>query len=622
MKGLVIGDLSLPRESITATLVVYGGKGMGKTNLGNVLVEEWQKQGDRWCVLDPMGVWWGLRHSADGKGPGIECVILGGAHGDIPIEPTGGAIIADLVIDEQVNTIIDFSRKHNGQMWTISEKIRFVTDYTYRLFQRQGELVEGRRREPMMQILDEAARYIPQVIPSGAIDLAKCVAAWEQVCEEGRNIGLGVTFLTQRSARMNKSVSELADVMFAFRTIGPNSLSAVMDWLGEHVEKGHVRELAAQVRELEVGQALVVSPGWLKLEKIAKIRARETFDSSATPKPGQRARRVTGKAAKPDLEKYHQRMAETIEKVKADDPKTLRAQIVALQKEIREKPSVQVIAGKPTVPMGVSQWLQYGHQYGYAKFFEEKTRKEAQQIFNGANKGVKKLQDALRDIAARTEVYKSVPLFGWPVNESNEASVIKPAGNSRDISPLVTPDMSGYAKLSQAKEVLPPREISMEATTGPEQRILDAIAWANSIGIKQPNGSIIAFLAGYTNPRSTGYTNPRAALSVKGLVSYPAPGTVVLTHMGNNVANFPEAVPTEQELHARILERLTRPQSRILKILIDKRGEPILNMDLSVAAGYTNDKSTGYTNPRADLRSYGLIEYTDEGVVAAPLLFL
>jgi hypothetical protein len=56
-----------------------------------------------------------MRHSADGKGPGIECVILGGTHGDIPIEPTGGATVADLVIDESANTIIDFSRKPNGQ---------------------------------------------------------------------------------------------------------------------------------------------------------------------------------------------------------------------------------------------------------------------------------------------------------------------------------------------------------------------------------------------------------------------------------------------------------------------------------------------------------------------------
>src|SRR6266508_3082010 len=148
---------------------------MGKTNLGSVLVEELTKAGLRWCALDPMGVWYGLRHSADGKGPGIEHVVLGGPHADLPILPTGGAVVADFVVDETVNLVIDFSRKPSGEMWSIGEKVRFVTDYALRLFQRQGELVDGRRRPPLLQLLDEAARYVPQLIPSGNPELARSV---------------------------------------------------------------------------------------------------------------------------------------------------------------------------------------------------------------------------------------------------------------------------------------------------------------------------------------------------------------------------------------------------------------------------------------------------------------
>lgn len=328
-------DLSLPTDVVTSTTAVFGGKGMGKTNFGSVLVEEVSKAGLRWSLLDPMGVAWGLRHAKDGKGPGIECVILGGPHGDIPIEPTGGAVAADLVVDETANVIIDFSRHVDGKMWSNGERIRFVTDYAKRLFERQGSLVAGRRREPLLQIIDEAARYIPQTIPAGdRLGLAFCVGAWEQICEEGRNIGLGVVFLTQRSARIAKSVTELADVMFAFRTIGPNSLNAVLDWLGEHVDKSKAKELSARVRSLDVGEALVVSPGWLKTDGVVvKIRERETFDSSATPKAGQKAVRVTGAAAKPDLAAYQARMAETIERVKLDDPKFLRAELDRVKKE-------------------------------------------------------------------------------------------------------------------------------------------------------------------------------------------------------------------------------------------------------------------------------------------------
>ena len=53
--------------------------------------------------------------------------------------------------------------------------------------------------------------------------------------------------------------------MLAFRTVGPNSINAVMDWLGEHIPRDQVKTMIEQVRALPVGSALAVSPhGWLK----------------------------------------------------------------------------------------------------------------------------------------------------------------------------------------------------------------------------------------------------------------------------------------------------------------------------------------------------------------------
>lgn len=324
----ISGDLSLPSDTVTSTIVVYGGKGMGKTNFGSVLVEELVAAKDRLSVIDPMGVWWGLRHSADGKGPGIEVLILGGIHGDIPIEPTAGAVVADLVVDEDANVVVDISRWPNGMMWSIGERVRFVTDYMKRIYQRQGE-----KRRPLMQVLDEAARFAPQTIRKGDEEVAACMGAVAVLVEEGRNVGIGCTLLTQRSARLNKDVAELADCMIAFRTPGPNSRRAVLDWLGENVEKERLKDLDQKVRSLPRGHSLVVSPGWLAIEDIVKIRMRKTFDSSATPKSG-KERRASGSGAKPNLAKYQARMAETIERIKADDPKELRKQIAALKADL------------------------------------------------------------------------------------------------------------------------------------------------------------------------------------------------------------------------------------------------------------------------------------------------
>lgn len=204
-------EFSFPEDAVTSTILTYGGKGMGKSNSGAVFLEELSKNSLRWSALDPMGVLWGLRYSADGKGSGIECLILGGPHGDIPIEPTGGAVVADLVVNESVNVIIDFSRKRTGEMWGVGERIRFVNDYGKRLYQLQGSLIDGKRREPIFQLIDEAARFMPQTIRQGEVDAAKCLSTWSTIVEEGRNVGIGVGLLTQRSARLNKDVAELAD---------------------------------------------------------------------------------------------------------------------------------------------------------------------------------------------------------------------------------------------------------------------------------------------------------------------------------------------------------------------------------------------------------------------------
>lgn len=353
---LRIGDLVLPPDTVTSTLIAFGGKGSGKTVFGAVLAEELSSAGLRWAWLDPLGVGYGLRYAENGSGKGVECLILGGAHGDIPISPDAGAAVADIVVEEPGNVLVDFSRKPSGEMWGIGEKIRFATAYARRLFQRQGDLVGGKRREPLMQFLDEGARYIPQVVPAGNPGLAESVSAWQQLVEEGRNVGIGVCILTQRSARISKDVAELADAMFAFRTVGPRSLDAVLDWLGDHVEKGRVKELSAEVRKLPRGSALVVSPGWLEVEKVVAIRMRRTFDSSATPKPGERPRHVRGDGAKPNIERIRAKMTEIIERAKQDDPKALRAELALLKKELERaksaKPAATPVKDAPAPKLG------------------------------------------------------------------------------------------------------------------------------------------------------------------------------------------------------------------------------------------------------------------------------
>lgn len=602
MKQLKVSqDLTLPTDTVTSTLIVYGGKGMGKTNLGSVLMEELDAADLRFAIVDPVGVWWGLRHGVDGEGRGIEVLILGGIHGDIPIEPTGGAVVADLVVDEDVNVLIDISRRPDGTMWSIGERIRFVTDYAKRLYQRQGE-----RRRPIMQVIDEAARFIPQTVRKGEEYVAACMGAIATLVEEGRNVGIGVTLITQRSARLNKDVAELADMMIAFRTVGPNSRRAVLDWLGEHVEKERHRELGDRVRKLGVGSALVVSPGWLEYEGVVAFRARRTFDSSKTPRPGEQVR-ASGPGAKPDLAKYQSRMAETIDRAKADDPKELRKKLAAAEKENAALRRATGTAEAQSTPGDIAQLKRELRAEWEPLVKERDVRiREMEAVHVRLGRAVEKIQAALSDIAS--ELGKDLPKLPAlpPIDHTRHAAAAAP--RPAQIRPSTPPRTSG----GNGKA---------EGVTGAQQRILDALAWLASIGLDAPAKNVVAWMAG-ASPTSSGFANNMGSLRSAGLIEYPRGGAVALTEAGWMYAHAPEAPLTPEEMQRYIMAKVSTPQQRILEVLIREYPKALAKDDLATAAE-ASPTSSGFANNLGSLRSLGLIDYPERGHVAAqPVLFL
>jgi hypothetical protein len=156
--------------------------------------------------------------------------------------------------------------------------------------------------------------------------------------------------------------------------------------------------------------------------------------------------------------------------------------------------------------------------------------------------------------------------------------------------------------------------------SGPEQRVLNALAWCESIGQTNPPNELVAFLSGYSHFRSTGYTNPRGYLKAKGLLDY-SNGAVQLTEAGRGLAQTPSAPLTTEALHEAVLAKLDGPEKKLLKPLLEKYPDGISNNDLCSIAGYMHERSTGYTNPRGRLKSFGLIEYEAGEVKARSILF-
>lgn len=592
LRHLHVSDkLTFPPDAQTSSFVVLGGKGMGKTNFGSVFCEELAYSGLRFSYIDPMGVAYGLRHSADGKSPGVELLILGGTHGDIPIEPTGGAVVADLVVDESVSVLIDISRHPDGTMWAITDRIRFVRDYCRQLYKRNGE-----KRRPLMQFIDEAARFAPQTIRHGEGDLAACMGAVAVLVEEGRNVGVGVCLLTQRSARLNKDVAELADCMVAFRTVGPNSMSAVLDWLGEHVEKPRLKELSVGLRALPRGTALVVSPGWLEFEGVVPMRARQTFDSSATPKPGEKAACTSGPGAKPDLDVYLARMRETVERAKENDPKALKAEVarlrVALQKAMKTTVTTVETKEVPVVPKELVERMVRVDGW----FFNFRD------AFDRLPSAVKRLTEEFEQMEALMKSEKFTRLR--PVPEVKVES-----GRWSSAAPSFPSDRTRAKDAERRLSPAPDMDVTLSSG---ERKILTALA-------QYPAGrtrSQVAILTGYA-VSGGGFCNYLSKLRTSGLIAGTDP--VKVTTVGLTTLGDFDALPTGTALLKHWLDQLGKAEGSVLVILANNYPGALTKEQVAEATGYSADGG-GFNNALSRLRTLELIEGRSE-LRAAEALF-
>src|SRR3954451_22950311 len=110
MTGLQIAPgLTFPVDAVTENFAILAVKRDGKSNAAVVMAEEMYDAGVPWVAIDPKGDWWGVRAAGDGQAPGLSVLVFGGLHGDVPLEPTAGRLVADLVAEERVTCVLDVS---------------------------------------------------------------------------------------------------------------------------------------------------------------------------------------------------------------------------------------------------------------------------------------------------------------------------------------------------------------------------------------------------------------------------------------------------------------------------------------------------------------------------------
>lgn len=585
-------DLPLPNETVTQKLAWLGTTGSGKTYGASKLAEQFWHIGAQFVVIDPVGVWYGLRLAKDGKKPSdITVPIFGGLHGDVPLESTAGALMANLVVDKDLSCIIDVS-----QFESDAEKARFATDFADRLFFRKKAAPSA-----MHLFLEECQEFVPQNPQRGE---ERMLHAFIRMQKLGRNFGIGSSYITQRPQEVNKKALNMAQTLFVFRTTGTHERTAIEKWIED---KSLDQNIAQDLPKLPTGTCHVWSPEFLKISETVHILEKETFNASATPEVGVAAKKR--ELAPIDLEKVRAEMAATIEKAKGEDPKLLRKEIVRLRAELGKGQKTDVSKTQERVLV---------------------KRIEIPAVGKRTLEGLKKTEASMRRIlvavkdANKRTVEHIVIIEKHLVKFSSELARLEQKQASAGVSPartaVSTPPSTPRHKDAQVyhTDALP---ADASTITGPEQRILDGIAWTESIGIPKPSNEIAAFLSGYAHCRSAGYTNPRASLRSKGLIEYSS-GRVAFTSAGRALAIAPTTPLSQEELHRSVLERLAGPEKRVLQPLLKSYPDGMSNTDLSATAGYAHERSAGYTNPRSRLRSFGLIKYEDGEVKAADILFL
>jgi len=376
---------TLPADVVTQVLAFIGRRGAGKTYGANKLVEGLLGIHAQTVVIDPIGNWYGLRLTADGKAKAFDIPVFGGLRGDIPIEAEAGALIANVIVDHGISAVIDVSQ------FSKSNRRKFVTDFAEQLFMRRKS-----DPAPMHVVLEEAQIFAPQRVGRGN---ERMLGAFEDLIRLGRNHGIGISMLSQRPQSVNKEVLNQVEALIAFQLNGAHERRAVEEWV--RYQGLDIKKMVDELPSLPVGTAFLWSPQWLRQLRKIRIAKKKTYDASATPQ--QKTMRRLGKQVrslghKPrplkasDLDELRKAMKDIVERAEERDPVALRKRIAMLEAQLRKRPETK--AERVEVPVLTQRDLKS----------LEKLSDKLSSINGGVAAYHKATEDAVADIRARLGV--------------------------------------------------------------------------------------------------------------------------------------------------------------------------------------------------------------------------
>ncbi len=257
----------LPASALDERLAIVGTSGSGKTYAAKGLLERVMDDGGRVCVVDPLGVWWGLGKGADGAAPPFPVVVFGGSHADAPLAPGMAAALGRLVGTQPIACVVDVS-----DLGSPAARRSFMTAFTAALYEANTE--------PLHLVLDEADLWAPQRVQPDGLDLLGRV---EEIVRRGRVRGFVPWLITQRPAVLHKDVLSQADILVSMKLTSSQDREAIGRWINGQAERAEGRRILGALPRLARGEGWVWAPGNEVLARVSFPSIR-TLDSSQTPR--------------------------------------------------------------------------------------------------------------------------------------------------------------------------------------------------------------------------------------------------------------------------------------------------------------------------------------------------
>lgn len=570
--------LAFPLDAATQTFAFIGRKGSGKTYGAGKLTELLIGAGVQVAILDTVGNWYGLRLAADGKSPGIDIPILGGLRGDIPLEATGGALIADALAESGRSMIIDASQ------FSKADRQRFAAALGERLWKRKKAEPQP---TPIHLVLEESQLIVPEMVRG---ESAAMVGIYEEIIRLGRNYGIGVTMITQRPQSVNKEVLNQTECLMVFQTNGAHERKALREWI---VHQGMDVKLLDQLPGLQPGECFVWSPQWLQILQQIHVGEKWTFDSTRTPGVGknlQHAREIKSI----DLEDLKVKMAATIERAKAEDPRELRRRIAALERELLDaKKAAPAATQRVEVPLLTSEQVRRLDGLLEVAKLLQRGQEDVTRILRPVAAVLQELVDAAETLkntvyaAAYPAVPKNTP--------HNPVSRRVPVGKVAGSEPARAFDSH------TRRERVHPSEPG-EVGTGGRRRMMIALAQRPQ-GLSARQLGLRAGLSSKSGTFGTYLAQLRTAGWIDG-----SKGRLTITKSGIAALGAWEPLPTGHELLQYWLNELgDSGAARMLRVLAEVYPQDMGKIELAQAAGMTGNSGT-FGTYLARLRSLELIE--------------